>query len=283
MAMSERLDRWKKHSRFIVSVNNLYPHGQYGNPAWHRCYTALYERADVIHHFTHASKDMVCAEYPSIATRNHVVRVGFNYDRMLPAGRRDRSASRALFGIQSDEIVYLVFGALRFWEEILLLRKAFELARVRKMRLLVSARFEEAGPPWRQRWRRLRWQGWQGRNHVVRVTGYVRDEDVHRVFDAADVVVVIRTQSLGSGLPSLAMTFGRMVIAPDIGGIPEYVAGADNLLYDPASAASLARAIELAASMDRERIGMKNRELAAGRTWDGIIKACLDSLPALPV
>src|SRR5690349_11873410 len=51
-AIIRRLDRWAKRSRIIVSVNNLYPHGQHGNPIWHRLYTAVYERAEVMHHFS---------------------------------------------------------------------------------------------------------------------------------------------------------------------------------------------------------------------------------------
>ena len=76
---------WATHSRMIATVNNLYPHGQHQNPRWHRLYTAVYERTEVIHHFSHASKEAVCREYPSIVGRNHMVRVGFNYDSMLPS------------------------------------------------------------------------------------------------------------------------------------------------------------------------------------------------------
>jgi glycosyltransferase involved in cell wall biosynthesis len=273
-----RLDRWARRSRLIVSVNNLYPHGQHGDPIWRRLYTAFYERADVIHHFSQTSKDMVCLEYPSIAGRNHLVRLGFNYDLLLPAGPRDRAASRAAFGIERDEIVYLVFGSLRFWDEVCFLKDAFERAKAPGKRLLVAARYVESGPTLRQRWRRWHWGQWQRSNNVVRVNGYVPDEDVYKLFDAADAVVVIRQNSLSSGVPLLAMTFGRMVIGPAFGGIEEYLAGAENLLYNGDSAVSLAAAMERAANIDRERVGSKNRELAAGWTWDGIIKSCLDAL-----
>ena len=278
-ATVSRLDRWAKHSRLIVSVNNLHPHREPGNPMWHRLYAAFYERAEVIHHFSQASKRMVCAEYPSIAGRNHVVRVGFNYDLLLPATRGDRAVARAALGLRPEDMVYLVFGALRFWDEVSLVRHAFKLAKVPNKRLLLSARYNETGPVWRQRWRRWTWEMWQRRNNVARISGYVPDEDVHKLLDAADCAVVIRQNSLSSGVPCLAMTFGRMVIAPDIGGIPEYLEGAENLLYDGTSAASLSDAMEHAARMDRERIGVKNGEIAAGRAWDGIIATCLDALP----
>lgn len=276
--IAARLDRWTKRSRIIVSVNNLYPHGAHGNSSWHRLYTAFYERAEVIHHFSEASRAMVCAEYPSIAGRNHVVQVGFNYDLMLPSGPRDRAASRAEFGIDPGEIVYLVFGTLRFWDEVCLLCRAFEQAKVPTKRLFVAARYAEPGADLRQRWRRWRWDLWQRSHDVLRRVEYVPDEQVYKIFDAADAAVVIRQNSMSSGVPSLAMTFGRMVIAPNFGGIPESIAGAGNLLYDDTSVASLAQAMEQAAGLDRERIGLKNREIAAQRTWDSIIKTCLEAL-----
>src|SRR5262245_47876177 len=102
-----RLDRWAQRSALIISVNNLYPHRQEKNPFCHRLYEAFYHRARVIHHFSQTSKDLVCQEYPSIAGQNHVVRLGFNYDRLLPTTRtRDRKLSRMALGIKPDEMVY---------------------------------------------------------------------------------------------------------------------------------------------------------------------------------
>ena len=276
-----RLGRWAKRARVILSVNNLHPHGQAGNPQWRRLYTSFYERAEVIHHFSQASKEAVCREYPSIAGRNHIVRVGFNYDLMLPSATRDRAAARRAFGITPDEMVYLCFGTLRFWEEVCLIRDAFARARVPRKRLFMAARYSEPGASWDLRWKRLRWRHWQRRHNVLLATEYVPDEEVYTVFDAADAVVVVRKNSLSSGVPGLAMTFGRFVIAPNFGGMPEYLAGADNLLYDQTSAQSLADALERAAQLDREVVGVQNRRIADGWGWDQIIKFCLDSLPDL--
>jgi glycosyltransferase involved in cell wall biosynthesis len=278
--ISARLDRWAQRARLIISVNNLYPHAQYGNPLWHRLYTAFYERAEVIHHFSHASKQAVCSEFPTIAGRNHVVRLGFNYDLLLPSARCDRAESRRTLGFAPNETVYLVFGSLRFWTEVQTIQQAFSRARVRNKRLLMAGRYVGSGGSWTARWRRWRWQQWQRWNNVRRVIEYVPDSQVHQLFEAADAVVVVRQNSLSSGVPSLAMTFGKMVIGPNCGGIPEYLAGADNLLYEPDSYISLASAMERAAVADREEIGTTNRQIAAAWDWQSIISACLDGLPA---
>lgn len=277
-----RLDRWASRCRIILSVNNLYPHGQAHVAEWRRLYTACYERAEVIHHFSLASKEAVCREYPSIAERNHIVRVGFNYNLMLPSSSWDRDEIRRSMGIAPDQIVFLCFGSLRFWEEVCLIRDAFTRARIPGKRLFMAARYSEAGADWKLRLRRLRWERWQRRNNVLQITEYVPDEEVYRLFAAADAVVVVRNNSLSSGVPSLAMTFGRFVIAPDFGGIPEYISGADNLLYDQTSMQSLTTALENAVMIDREAVGLANRRIADGWNWKDIIRTCLDALPARP-
>ena len=59
-----------------------------------------------------------------------------------------------------------------------------------------------------RRWRRWQWQRWQDTKGVRAIVERVPDQDLPRLFDAADAAVVIRNNSLSSGVPSLAMTFG---------------------------------------------------------------------------
>jgi len=278
-AVFARLDWWAKRSRLIISVSNLYPHRYPNEPMFHRLYTGFYERAEVIHHFSQTSKDLVCREYPSIAGRNHIVRVGFNYERLLSFGPRDRDAARRYFAIAPDEIVFLVSNVLRFWEEVQLLRRAFDLTRVPAKQLLLNSDYIQYGPVWRQRWRRWQWQRWTHSKGVLRTAGRVPDEELPRLFDAADAVVVIRQNALTPGLPSLAMTLGRFVVAPNFGGVPEFLAGTGNAIYDQTSSEDLARAMECAGATDRERVGAENARIAAGWSWTGIVRDCLDALP----
>lgn len=277
-AIKARLARWRRRSRVIFTLSNLYPHGYHGNQEYHRLYSTFFEHADVIHHFSETSRTLVCKEYPTIAHKNHIVRVGYNYDLLLPLGNCDRVASRHSFGFNDSHTVFLVFGALRFWDEVQLLQRAFSMARIPGKRLLLAARYSGQGASWYQRWRRWRWRRWSNSRGMVSFGSYIPDEEICRFFGAADVVLVVRESTLSSGIPNLAMTFGKMVIGPDVGGVPEFIEGSGNILYDPTSAASLARAMEQSTSADRETIGRKNREIAAGRDWEQIIRACVGAL-----
>ena len=49
------------------------------------------------------------------------------FDGLLPP-RPDRAACRREFGFADDEFVVLVFGLLRSWDEVRLVRKAFDRA-----------------------------------------------------------------------------------------------------------------------------------------------------------
>jgi beta-1,4-mannosyltransferase len=275
-----RLDRWARRSRIIVTVANLYPHRNSNDPQFRRLYTGFYERAEVIHHTSHTSKDLVCREYPSIAERNHMVRLGYNYERLLPPRPSDRAHARRALGLKSDQTIFLVFGALRFWEEVRLLQSAFGRARVPNKLLLVRASYAEEGPVWRQRWRRWRWREWQRSRGVRSLVERVPDSELPTLFNASDAVVVLRQNSMSSGVPSMAMTFGRFVIAPSVGAIPEYLAGTGNALYDPRSPENLARAMERAAVANREAVGGENARIAAAWGWGPIVRACVDALPS---
>jgi hypothetical protein len=274
-----RLDRWARRARIIVTVANLYPHRNSHDPQFRRLYNGFYERAEVIHHASQTSKELVCREFPSIAERNHMVRLGYNYERLLPPEATDRTDARRALGLRSDQTVFLVFGALRFWEEIQLLQSAFRRARIPNKLLLLRTSYAEEGPAWRQRWRRWRWREWQRSRCVQSLVERVSDAELPILFSASDAVVVIRQNSMSSGVPFMAMTFGRFVIAPSVGAIPEYLSGTGNVLYDPTLPENLACAMERAAVANREAVGRENARIAAGWGWKPIVQACVDALP----
>lgn len=265
------LDYWTTHSRVLATVHNLYPHGYEGDPRYVEMFDRFYGRATIVHHFSRTSSDLVRAAFPSSRDNRHMVTTLFNYDYLLPP-EQDRSGARAELGLADDEVVFLIFGALRMWKEVELIQSAWKLAPTRRKRLLMAGRYNEvhSGSRIGKRIRRWRWDSWLRRQNAVVVRGYVPDNRVHRLFAAADVAVIPRVEGLSSGMPSMAMTFGKLFVAPDHGAFPEYVGATGNLLYESCNPASLARAIDASASLDRDRIGEQNREASGSWSWDGI-------------
>jgi glycosyltransferase involved in cell wall biosynthesis len=277
--ITQRLDRWVERAQLIITVNNLYPHAYFRDPLYHRLYSAFYERAEVIHHYSETSKNLVCEEYPCTVDKKHVVSVGFNYAYLLPERVPDRKELRRAANIRDEDIVFLTFGALRSWEEVTLLQMAFRKAQVKRKKLLWAASFVET-PSWGARWRRLRLRAWQRANNVRVVSHRVPDEEIASLFEMADAIAVVRRNSLNSGLVPLAMTLGKYVISPATGALPELLADSGNALYEPGSVAGLAAALEQASLANRDQIGAENRRIAKGWGWDEAIKACVAALPS---
>jgi len=98
--------------------------------------------------------------------------------------------------------------------------------------------------------------------------GFVETEGVSRVFAGADVVVLPFESVQTSGSVILALTFGKPVVAPRLGEIPETVGLADGLLYEPGSDEALASAIERALVCDLTELNAKSTAACERMGWE---------------
>ncbi len=267
----ETAEWWAARTPMMISVNNLYPHGKEGDMACKALYETFYATCHLILHHCESSKRLVNAEFPVSAQRRNVVATMFGYHQHLPS-RLDREMARRSFGFAQEEFVVLVFGALRNRNEMDLLQSGFTAARVPKKRLLMAGRYVEPLGRWERRWRNLMWGQWLRKQKSVAVTEFIPDEQVHRYFEAADVVVIPRLCDLSSGVIGMGMTFGTLIAAPDHGAFPDYLVGTPNLLYSSGSAQSLAESIEAAARLDRTAAGQQNRLTARDWNWENILR-----------
>ena len=268
------LKRWAQKSKILITVHNLYPHGYEKNHIFYDLYDCFYRNASLISYFSESAKILVNREYPETINKPNIVHGLFNYDRLLPHSVDARKARLSL-GFDKSEFVVLVFGRLRSWHEVSLLRKAFSLCPIRKKRLLMAGRYFEVGPLWRQRVRRFRWITWLKTYRAVIINDYVPDDEVHRYLEACDVVVIPRIDDLSSGIVPLAMTFSKTVVAPRHGAFVDYLAGTNNPLYKSGNPDSLSSALVKAWDADRDTIGRDNRKIADQCTWDNIVNSIL--------
>jgi glycosyltransferase involved in cell wall biosynthesis len=279
--IKSRLNWWKHRTAQIITVNNLYPHCYNTDNAFFELYSTFYSICDVITHYTDASRELVCRRYPRALDKRHVVHSPFNYCRLLSLQER-RGSARTSLGINRNDFVMLVFGALRSWDEIELIQEAFRVAKIKRKRLLVAARYSEYNPagcsPLARRLRHWRWRMWLKRSDVTFVPTYIPDEKLYQIFDSSDVVVVPRLNDLNSAVVASAMTFGRPVVAPNHGSYPEVLHGTGAILYSSQDARSLANALEVTAASDLEAIGRRSAEIAASWSWKQIVEQCLSSL-----
>jgi len=77
---------------------------------------------------------------------------------------------------------------------------------------------------------------------------------------------------LTSGAVILAMSFGKPIIAPAIGCIPDVLDSEGSILYDPSEKEGLLKAMKQALDANLKKMGEHNFELAKHLRWDEIAK-----------
>lgn len=273
------LAEWRTQTKLVLTVNNLYPHGADASIPYRELYDAFYQAAHVIHHQSHHSNDEVLKRHPELTDKTHVVTSGFNYDSMLGDPLPDRVSARSSLGLDPDKNIIFMFGAVRFASELRLVRRAYQRAKLANTVFVSAINFApKSSDIIRWRYEVYQWRQWLKRNNYLSLEGFIPDQQVTELIRAADALVVARADSLTSGLPCLALTLERLVIAPDRGSIAEHLAETQNPIYKPGDIKSLSSAMQKLTRMDRASAERENRLRADTWGWEGIISKCLDKL-----
>ena len=106
-------------------------------------------------------------------------------------------------------------------------------------------------------------------NNVFFEFNYIDDEEIEKYMKAADVMVLPYRDILNSGSAILGMSFGKVIIAPRLGCIPEILNNGGGILYDPNDKNGLLKAMKsaLASKAKFIELGEHNLELANKMDW----------------
>ncbi len=176
----------------------------------------------------------------------------------------DRETARARLDLSTDEFVYLFFGQIRPYKQVPRLIDAFRRVANEETRLVV------AGNPTDDELRK-RIESEVADDERVRTSlRFVRDDEVQRYMNAADVAVFPFRDVLTSGSVILAMSFGTAVVAPDIGCLPDVVPDEGGILYDPEESDGLPDAMSAVRSRNVSAMGRRNYEEVTGYAWSDV-------------
>ena len=200
-----------------------------------------------------------------LANRIHVVPHG-NYIESYPADI-SRADARTRLGLPADATVFLHIGNIRPYKNVAGLVETFERLPGDDLRLLIAGR-----PPADDRAREQLERACATAPRVDATFEFIPADELQIYLRAADAVVLPFTEILTSGSVVLALSFGRPVIAPRRGCIPETVGECDDLLYDPAQPDGLDRALERAIEADLDALGDRAANRAAALDWDAIAR-----------
>jgi glycosyltransferase involved in cell wall biosynthesis len=150
----------------------------------------------------------------------------------------DRSTARAQLGIDDDRPVLLFFGFVRRYKGLHILLEA--LASVAGVHLVVAGEFWENEEPYRSRISELGID-----DKITLLNRYQPNEELSRLFIAADVLVLPYVSCNQSAVATTALDHGLPVIASKVGGLAETIEdGTTGLLVPPGDSARLAEAVE---------------------------------------
>ena len=250
--------------RLVWTIHNLYPHER-RYPHLDRLVNGLVAReADhVIAHCRYAAGKIEELYAPPRPV--HVIPHG-NYLPVFP-NRVGRDAARDRLRLGANRFVYLFFGNARGYKGVTELVDTFLRVAAPDTVLLLVLRENARSPGLIPQLRSAAAGDPRIRIHSSR---FFEVEEFQYFLNAADVVVLPFSAVLTSGSAIQALGFGKPLIVPRLGCLPELVAGGSGVLYDPDAADGLATALDEARSLDLDAAGAA----AAARTreldWDPI-------------
>jgi glycosyltransferase involved in cell wall biosynthesis len=251
--------------RVVWTVHNLWHHDS-ANPRLEVFFARFLARwADaVIVHSERARAEALRLLRIADAARVHVIPHG-SFAAYFPNGIT-RSQAREDLGIEPDRAVFLFLGLIRPYKGVVELVEAFKALQRDDALLIVAGRAP------RPEWAREVEAACAQHSGVRLQLGFVPHEAVQLYMNAADVIVAPYRRVLTSGSVITAMSFGRPVVAPALGCIPDTVDADGAFLYPADAPDGLVGALRsaLRARADWARMGAHNRALVDKLDWDRI-------------
>lgn len=179
----------------------------------------------------------------------------------------DRTTARKQLGICNSKMVMLFLGAIRPYKGVLRLIDAFKVLRDKRTHLIIAGKPLNDDEFTSAIRRKI-----QGCDNIKFAPGFIPEDRIQVYMNASDIVVFPYQAVLTSGAVILAMSFGKPVIAPAIGCIPDVLDGEGSILYDPSERDGLLKGMRRALDGNLEKMGKHNLESAKQLRWESIAK-----------
>ena len=251
----------------VWTVHNVLSHGS-RYPRLERWFKHAFVRFGFCAHaFVHCEnvEDRLieeCSLPESVRQRVTVIPHGHYLDNYENEISRDEA--RLDLGYGEDESVFLFFGQIKPYKGVFHLLETFKSIDDPDYRLLVVG-----NPSTESIERELRERS-AGDDRIRSVLRFVPDEEIQRYMNAADAVVLPYTQVTTSGSAILVMSFGKAIIIPRMGCVPEILDEAGALIYPPEAEHGLRNALMEAKHRDLLSMGRHNTRQVRQYDWTTI-------------
>lgn len=223
----------------------------------------LAKLADRIILHNHSTSQDLVNQYQFLPTKAIVIPHG-HYRQVYQSPINSRQARREL-NLPLKGNIYLHLGLIRPYKGIEnLLQVWHDNASIFQDSTLVIA--GQASPDYRQKLDELISRS----NNVIFIPQFIENERIHLYFSAATAVVFPYVALLNSGSLILAMSYGKPIIAPRLGSIPEVLGNADALLYEPKDPQGLSKAMKTITHIDLAKLSQQVTQVCDSLDWNSI-------------
>lgn len=260
----DRLSFAKELGYHIVwTMHNFYPHERPFPELDHLAQLSMCRIADhVVAHCGYAAD--LAREHFYRSKNLHVVPHG-NYIDAYP-NEISQVDTRQALGIAEDAFVYVFVGNARPYKGIERLIEHFGQVADEKSVLLLMMR-SGLNPAYADE---IKNSVADDDRVLVFTSSFFEQEAFQTYLNAADVAVLPFVDVLTSGSALLALSFGKPLIVPNIGCLPELVDESMGYLFDPKNKHGLQEAMAAVRRQDITSLSAAAYERAASLHWDGI-------------
>jgi glycosyltransferase involved in cell wall biosynthesis len=213
----------------------------------------------IVHHT--AAIDEITHQYKLSSSKITAIPHGHYRDIYRPA--IDPVAARQKLGLPEYSNIYLNLGMLKPYKGIEGLLQLWK----QHLAILDNSTLLIAGKALDDRYGQSLAEQASGVKNIILHNTFIEDDQIHLYFSAADVVVLPFERILTSGSLLLAMSYGKPIIAPRLGSIPETMGEADWLLYDPNEKQGLLHAIKRSLQIDLNALAKLTHEMCDRLDW----------------
>ncbi len=268
--------------RLFWTVHNVWPHS--GKTRWdfvmRKIILLACHRAFVLSEKT--MSEVAAAFYGGRQVEKLVLTPHGHYVDAYPRSGLD---IREKFGIPADRFVFMFIGRIHAYKGVDRLIRAFRALKTPRAALLIAGEVDAA---YRHAFESEVDRGHRGEGaganagvsagddsgdgdrdsdgDIKVYPHFVEDGELADYLRAADVIVLPYRQITTSGSAVLALSYKKPVVAPDLGGLGEYVADGCGVLYDPDDPDGLRQALHASMALDPQ---ITERRIAAKlKEWD---------------
>jgi beta-1,4-mannosyltransferase len=241
--------------RCVFTLHDLSPtfplKPEWVNMLGHKIIIRLADRI-IVHCET--ARDLLARHYRR--TKNVIVVPHPSFDGVYPNDISNKEA-RIKIGLSDRNLVFTFFGGIRPNKGLEQLIQAFARLEDPNLRLIIAG----APFPPDEYIQKLKILGGND-SRIGLFLEHISDHDVQIYMNAADIVVLPFSRILTSSSTMLALTFGKPVIVPQMGCLPELVDRESGWLYSPEDVDGLYDALQSAMNDDIEAKAINARKIA---------------------